>query len=188
MSSEWSRFDFYAHRIRELGHWRFEFSEVHAGNHGHVSDAILRYRVTFGVVACLAMSRKNRWLLPNLTLLRWNKDDWPYTHLLPLFLGPKMTRLAVGYHAPTEEHNGALVSRLAPQITSFLDICPTLTQLEIYPNHPESVIDAAFNFALHCPQLESFLVSNPEPWPVSFIQHLARQPFLREVRLRMDRM
>ncbi|KAI1786644.1 hypothetical protein LXA43DRAFT_50651 [Ganoderma leucocontextum] len=187
LSSEWSRFDFYANRIRELGHWRFEFPDLHAANHGSFGNVILRRKVTFGVVACLAFSRKNRWLLPNLTSLRWNQDDWPYTHLLPLFFGPNLTRLAIGYNAPPEEHNGALVSRLAPQITSILDICPTLTQLEIYPNHPTSVVDAAVHFALQCPRLESFLASNPEPWPVSFIQHLSRQPFLREVRLRMDK-
>ena len=187
LSSEWSRFYFYADRIRDLGHWRFEFSDTHAGNHGVLGDLILRRKITFGVVACLAMSRKRQWLLPNLTSLRWNKDDWPYTHLIPLFLGPNLSRLSIGYHAPPEEHNGALLSRLPVQIASIVHICPTLTQLEIYPDHPTSVVDAAVNFALQCPRLESFLISNPKPWPVPFIQHLARQPFLREVRLRMDK-
>lgn len=186
LSSEWARFEFYSHRIKELGHWRFEFADHQATNHCSPADVCLRRRVTFGVVACLALSRQSRWILPNLTSLRWNRDDWPYTDLLSLFLGPNLTRLAIGYNAAPEEHSGALESRLPSQITSIPDICPTLTQLEIYPSQPKSVIDAAVIFALQCPKLESFLISSPEPWPVPFIQHLSRQPFLREVRLRMD--
>uniref|UniRef100_A0A5K1K0P3 Cell surface hydrophobicity-associated protein n=1 Tax=Ganoderma boninense TaxID=34458 RepID=A0A5K1K0P3_9APHY len=187
LSSEWSRFDFYAPRIRELGHWRFEFPEIHINNHGSPGDHALRRRVTSGVVTCLAFSRKTRWLLPNLTSLRWTKDDWSTTDLLPLFLGPNLTRLAISCHALPEEHDGTVPSSLAPVISSILNICPTLTQLEIYSDHPACTIDAAVTFALQCPMLESFIVSNPEPWPTPFIHHLARQPFLREVRLRMDK-
>ena len=134
----------------------------------------------------LALSRRKPWILPNLAKLRWNPQDSPNNDLLPFLLGPKLSRLAIGFRGSDEEHSGSHVSTLVSPLASLVDICPSLTQLELYPLHSAPVIEAAVQFACRCPRLEGFIVTKPEPWSRSFIQHLASQPSLREVTIWMD--
>ena len=85
--------------------------------------------MTLGVVGCLCLSRRQRRLLPNLTSLRWNNFDGPYTSLLPLFLGPRLTRSSIAYTPLTKESNEGYTSVEASQLVPILDLFPPLTQL-----------------------------------------------------------
>lgn len=182
MRSEWSRFDYYAPRIKELGYLRFEFNDIDKYLIGVSSEHTLRFYVMPIAVSLLCMSRQGRVLLPNLIRLRWNAYDIPNSFLLPAFMAPTLTTFSLGSNTiPPTTHR----SPIAMQLDAIPATCPGITSFETFELQSQAITDAAIRFAYDCPRLEGFIIvtlwSDPR-WTVEFLQHLARQPFLRRVR------
>lgn len=181
--SDWSRFDFYASKVKELGYFRNEFSDVPDDFHHIESGGVDQIDVVDrSVMWFLCLTRRRQILLPHLVKVRLNKYDGVWADLLPfLLVGSQITHLSCGCATPPGD------PPISPSLISTLpDICPTLTHLELVSHHPKSIVEAAVDFAYRCPRLESFVVRSPEPWSDDFLCHLAMQPYLRKVRLVID--
>ncbi|RPD58120.1 hypothetical protein L226DRAFT_156608 [Lentinus tigrinus ALCF2SS1-7] len=181
MASEWSRFHYYARRIKELGYCRFEFADLEKLNDEFPGEVGRRRYVEWDVVDRLCLSRRTPTLFPNLTKLRWDQCPSSFTRLIPLFFGPHLTCLSFGPEVADDEPLS-----LAFQLSAIADLCPNLTQLEMFSPQPDVVVEAAVEFALRCHRLESFIVTAEQSWSADFLQYLAEQPHLRKVRLRVD--
>ncbi|KAI0333243.1 hypothetical protein GY45DRAFT_1432498 [Cubamyces sp. BRFM 1775] len=70
----------------------------------------------------------------------------------------------------------------------LVDLCPGVTELEMYPQYPGRIVSASLDFAYDCHRLEVFHV-NPVlygPQDPGLISYLATRPHLRKVCLSMD--
>ncbi|KAI0705291.1 hypothetical protein C8T65DRAFT_740867 [Cerioporus squamosus] len=143
-ASDWTRFNLYAYRVQELGYFRNEFADVTEEVH---HDNPTRRRDTTAI-------------LPKLLKVRVNYYDTHWADLLPfLLVGSKVTCLSIG--AKVRDAQAPPVS--PSLIVALPDICPTLTQLEMFSRQPGSVVEAAVQFSYLCPRLESFVLHNPIP-------------------------
>ncbi|RPD58102.1 hypothetical protein L227DRAFT_196640 [Lentinus tigrinus ALCF2SS1-6] len=183
MASDWSRFHYYARRIKELGYCRFEFADREKLNDELPSKLGRRRYVEWDVIDKLCLSRRQT-LFPNLTKLRWDDCPCSFRRLLPIFFGSHLTCLSLGPNSTCVADCGPL--SLACQLSAIVDLCPNLTQLETFSPQPDAVVEAAVGFALRCPRLESFIVTTEQSWYPEFLQYLAERPHLRKVRLRIN--
>ncbi|OSC98807.1 hypothetical protein PYCCODRAFT_916029 [Trametes coccinea BRFM310] len=187
-SSDWTRFEYYAHRIKSLGYFDFEYADQESDIWAHHSYAYCGSPVDRSIIHQLALHRRKHWLLPNLVRLRWTIHDDAYTEYLPLFLGPQLRTLAIGFSdtwlEPDECEPGALRSVLK----TLPAICPLLTQIEIYPEQDISVVKAAVQLSSAYENLEGFHV-NTMPWTrmhQDLVDDLSKKSCLRKVWLSLD--
>ncbi|KAI0359274.1 hypothetical protein OH77DRAFT_1395502 [Trametes cingulata] len=192
VQSDWSRFDYYAPRIKALGSFHNEFADEE-GTSWHMSSDYpcerLADRLT---VSQLAFYRRGRWLLPNLVRLRWNVWDLWYNDHMPLFFSPSLRSLAFGFWPgaipPHDAYACAVQYCIAPILEGLDLLCPSLTDLEMYAVHPVHIVEAAANFALEAAELEGYVVNSTAHFPChpSFLVHLAARPRLRKLFLHVE--
>ncbi|KAH9888496.1 hypothetical protein C8Q73DRAFT_186864 [Cubamyces lactineus] len=189
LATDWTRFDYYAKRIKALGYLNNEYADHEAILWNDPSIVLREREVSPAIVAKLALYRRGRWLLPNLTHLRWNIYDYHYTDYLPLLLGPRVISLSFAFDPkavpPDAPYNPDDVVRV---IDSLAELCPSVRGLEMYPQYPSRIVAAAIDFAYDCPRLECFHANttfyaalNP-----TFVSFLAAQPRLRKVYLTIE--
>ena len=142
-------------------------------------------------MATLCISRRNRWILPNLEEVRFLRNDVLDCPIIaPALFSPKLTSVcfanyisarpqALDFQGPPEA--------IAPLIDALPLRCPTVTHIEVYlRDHVDVVVDAVTRFAYSCPCLEGFMVRGAKPWPIELLIYLARLPTLRKVYLELD--
>ncbi|KAJ8456744.1 hypothetical protein ONZ51_g11943 [Trametes cubensis] len=189
LKSDWKRFDYYASRIKALGYLKNEYADRETYLWNDPNYFLPERAVTYDIIYQLAFYRRGRWLLPNLTHLRWNTYDYQYTDQLPLFLGPHLTSFAFAFRPdnipPEDPYNPEEVIRA---LNALVELCPGVTELEMYPTYPSNIVSASFDFAYDCYRLEGFHVNTElhAPLDPALISYLAAQPHLRKVCLSMD--
>ncbi|KAI0333240.1 hypothetical protein GY45DRAFT_1368502 [Cubamyces sp. BRFM 1775] len=189
LASDWRRFDYYAPRIKALGYFKNEYADRETYLWSDPTIVLPERAVTYDIVYQLAFYRRGRWLLPNLTHLRWNIHDYHYTDHLPLFLGPHLTSFAFAFRPedtpPEDPYDPEEVTR---GLNALVELCPGVTELEMCPSYPRGIVTASFDFAYDCLRLEGFHVNTAlhAPLDPAFISYLAAQPHLRKVYLSMD--
>ncbi|KAI0359302.1 hypothetical protein OH77DRAFT_1017087 [Trametes cingulata] len=90
VKSDWSRFDYYSVRIRALGFYHNEFADEEGLSWNASSSSHREREVAPLILRQLALSRRGRWLLPNLVRLRWNIYDFVYNEHISLFFSPSL--------------------------------------------------------------------------------------------------
>ncbi|KAI9063937.1 hypothetical protein FKP32DRAFT_650059 [Trametes sanguinea] len=185
LSSDWSRFDYYAHRIKSLGYFDVEFADEEGGLWSYPNRLVCEHPVDWMTVQRLAMHRRHRWLLPNLVRLRWTIHDHTYTEFLPLFLGPCLRTLAIAIGIENcRQYQPDIFASVLEAIPAS---CPSLTELEIYPRQDPFVLLATDEIlSVACDRLEGFHICTI-PWgDAEDVDELSRMPRLRKVCLSMD--
>ena len=189
-ASEWSRFNFYARRIRRLGYCSVEHNDLAIWHWYMPATFANRKEILLDSTLRLVLSRRARWILPNLESIRWIfHREAMSMDLIPLFLGPKVTSFTFGHLLCEHNSNPALLDQYTlPHLYTMVAICPTLTQLELHmKKHNVALANAAAAFAYDTyPRLECFVVEGVDPWPEHFLQYLAGLPYLRGVHLTLD--
>ncbi|KAI0365903.1 hypothetical protein BV20DRAFT_972447 [Pilatotrama ljubarskyi] len=189
--SDWCRFDYYAPRIKALGF----FHNEHGDQEGYswcMPSVLPRAReVPWQTVSLLCLYRRGRWLLPNLVRLRWNLYDYLYTAHVPLFLGPSLRSLAFALeptHILGDICDPLWEEDMARNLRALAQLCPTLTDLEMYPGYAGDIVPSASHFAYTCRHLEGYHVNTfrHQPLQRDFLEYLALKPFLRKVFLSLD--
>ncbi|KAI0753554.1 hypothetical protein C8Q80DRAFT_519853 [Daedaleopsis nitida] len=183
LASEWTRFDYYARRIQELGFYPVEFPDNESSNMEATNTFGQRYSVHPRVVLLLCITRRKQVLFPNLARLRWNFRDADCTELLPMFFGPKLAFLAISFGTPPQSKGADIVKK---NLNSIVDCCPSVTDLEIPSSHPDPVVEAAIQWAFYCRRVEGFYLNTAGGWPIPLLQRLAEEPSLRKLWLSMD--
>ncbi|KAI0644865.1 hypothetical protein C8Q79DRAFT_736818 [Trametes meyenii] len=189
--SDWTRFDYYAPRITALGYFFNEYADLEGQSWHYPNTTSREFEVTPSAVHQLRLYRCRKWLLPNLTHLRWNIYDIAYIDHLSMFLSPEVTSLAFTFQPEDIDPSGTKNpgdSGIATILDSLVEICPTATDLEIYPAYANNVVIAAVDFAYDCLRLSGYHI-NPllhGPLDRGFLYYLSAQPHLRKVFLSMD--
>ena len=137
-------------------------------------------------MADLGMYRGTPWLLPNLVALRWTNFDVSCTQSIPLFLGPNLTTLCLAFQHDAIAWNSELSNHVYGEVVnlveSLLDICPSLTEIEIGDWREEALLMATLPFLYRCQRMQGFFVTNVEPgWSRDDIRRLASQHSLKKV-------
>lgn len=143
-------------------------------------------------MAHLCLYRGDRWLLPNLTHLRWNIYDVPYTEYASMFLGPSLRCLAFAFEPRglTQPPYDPVVAQdgLVRILNALVRFCPNVRELELCPQYAKHVVVATQKFAYDCPRLEGYQIDTTEhalfDW--DFLTYLAAKPHLRRVKLTLD--
>ncbi|KAL1940333.1 hypothetical protein VTO73DRAFT_8905 [Trametes versicolor] len=194
LKSDWSRVDYYARRIKALGYYDNEYADQELVCWKQPSSLGLLFRERMlrpEVVSRLCLHRRGRWLLPNLTHLRMNLYDAAYADHIPMFLGPSLTSLAFALQPweikPPINHY-LTQERIARVLDCAAELCPTVTELEMYPEYSSDIVVAARKFAYQCDRLEGYHVdtSRHVPFDKSFLLHLAAKPHLRKAWVHLD--
>lgn len=191
IDSDWTRFDSYAARIKNLGFYLVEFAdqEQHSWEQAQLQDNCER-PVSREVLAQLAFYRRRQFLLPNLVRLRWTYLDIRYIAYIPMFLGPNLTMLSIAFHPPDNRRSGddctsEMYEELAPILEVLVEACPSLKHLEIWPEQEDDVTELSLVFAYGCPRLEGFTVASPS-LSKDVLLLLASKPLLRKSFLAAD--
>ncbi|KAJ2998457.1 hypothetical protein NUW54_g7026 [Trametes sanguinea] len=109
---------------------------------------------------------------------------------MPLFLGPHLKTLAIGFGQDCVWGNpNAYQPDLLCSVLEALPYnCPSLTELEIYPRHHFSVLQAAAELSMACDDIEGYYVK--ASWcgamQDDFVDDLSKKRRLRKVWLGLD--
>ncbi|KAI0333237.1 hypothetical protein GY45DRAFT_322628 [Cubamyces sp. BRFM 1775] len=187
LASDWSRFDYYAARIRALGYFLVEFEDTEAVSWSAPSERPREREVDVDVVWQICTQRRTQWLLPNLIRLRWNIYDVPYTSYLPCLLGPRLTTLAIAFKPEAFRSVGMVYdpSPLQLVLDALPSLCPSLTSIEMYTEHGLLTVLAAWRFAYFCRRLGGLAVRGGSV-DRSLVSFLATRMRLRKVLLDLD--
>ena len=189
-ASEWERFDFYARRVKKLGFFQVEHTDRQMLIWSDVTCGGYRVGVMPKFAVALLIARRTEWLLPNLEQIRLLRHDTlVYLPLLPALIGPRVTSVCFADYFSVDPWPAEYFGRLEPIANQIIGITctrPLVTDLEVHVHEQNIVADAAIQFAYACPRLEGFVVYYADPWPVPFLQYLARQQFLKKVFLKLD--
>lgn len=191
LKSDWTRFDYYASRIKALGYYDNEYADQELFSWKEPSLWSRDRELRPAVVSRLCLHRRRRWLLPNLTHLRVNIYDAPHADYIAMFLGPSLSSLA--FCLQTCDLKPPLDScviheRISRVLDCVVDLCPAITELDVYPEYPSDVVVAARKFAYQCSKLEGYHVDTSQhiPFDRSFLVHLAAKPHLRKAWIHLD--
>ncbi|OJT12181.1 hypothetical protein TRAPUB_11291 [Trametes pubescens] len=192
IDSDWTRFDSYAARIKNLGFYTVEFEdqEQHSWAQPEQLRDYSKYPVSRETLAQLAFYRRRQFLLPNLVQLRWTYLDIHYIAYIPMLLGPNLTALSIGFHPPDNLHSSddytpEMYDELAPILEVLVEACPSLTHLAIWAEPEDNVKELSLVFAYGCQHLEGFTVTNPS-WSTDILRLIASKPFLRKAFVAVD--
>ncbi|RPD58097.1 hypothetical protein L226DRAFT_512047 [Lentinus tigrinus ALCF2SS1-7] len=188
-ASDWTRFDYYAGRIRSLGHYLVEFADQDQSTWSLFSEGYCRRPVTRELLTSLSVYRRISTMLPRLRRLRWTVHDVSYTDYLPMFLGPNLTTLSIAVFqnnfGAKERASEEQYDRLVHVIANLDILCPSLTTFEMWTLQKPHIIDAALYFAFNCKNLEGFCVhlEREPPYSEDLLFHLATLESLRSAYL-----
>ncbi|KAI0692313.1 hypothetical protein C8T65DRAFT_610798 [Cerioporus squamosus] len=186
VASDWTRFDYYARRIKNLGYYMVEFPDQDQANWANAAKQHCARPVNLQTMAYLALYRRGSPLLPNLTRLRWHHFDSHYSQYLPIFFGPNLTSLSIAFHREKFSHDPDLpplkevYDDLVPILERLDELCPSLTTFALHAEQDPDVIAAMLPLAYYIKRLEGFIVAQPPDVDAKkLILHLASLPSLK---------
>ncbi|KDQ53916.1 hypothetical protein JAAARDRAFT_197023 [Jaapia argillacea MUCL 33604] len=191
--TDWARFEFYAHRIRELGVSEYPPS---------VPDGQFQKLLVAPSVFQSLATRRPFPILPQLNDLEWS---WPlpgwqhdrgdrdrnwdpameidYCPYAPLFLGPRLVRLSIRGRVPGTSVADCLVSFLR----RLPKHCPFLRELSFHHDRAPSSVNAALSEALralnHITTLAIHITTRPISLDTAAWTHLASLRTVKSIRL-----